>query len=179
LCSTPGHVPGDDGTRGNHAGITRLRRVACCCRIMSLYTPCVCGPRTGDETVSAKSDRFPGKEVFVAPSREDNLPNIVIESMTCGTPVAAFDVCGMRDMIDHRHNGYLTQPFDTEDLARGIHWILGSDTGRGHWPRPPATRLERVQPRKTGSGISRLVCRPHSEFGKKARLGCEIAQACL
>lgn len=63
--------------------------------------------------VSAKSDRFPGKEVFVAPSREDNLPNIVIESMTCGTPVAAFDVGGMRDMIDHRHNGYLAKPFDT------------------------------------------------------------------
>jgi glycosyltransferase involved in cell wall biosynthesis len=79
-------------------------------------------------------------DVFVAPSREDNLPNTVIESMTCGTPVAAFDVGGMRDMVDHRHNGYLTQPFDTEDLARGIHWILGSDARRGHWLRPPVTR---------------------------------------
>jgi glycosyltransferase involved in cell wall biosynthesis len=30
----------------------------------------------------------------------------------------------MPDMIEHQHNGYLAQAFDSEDLARGIIWIL-------------------------------------------------------
>lgn len=27
-------------------------------------------------------------------------------------------------MIDHQQNGYLAKPFDVEDLARGIAWVL-------------------------------------------------------
>jgi glycosyltransferase involved in cell wall biosynthesis len=30
----------------------------------------------------------------------------------------------MPDMIEHQHNGYLAQPFDSEDLAKGIVWVL-------------------------------------------------------
>jgi len=63
-------------------------------------------------------------DVFVAPSIEDNLPNTVLESIACGLPVVAFDIGGMSDMIDHKANGYLAQPFDIEDLAHGISWIL-------------------------------------------------------
>lgn len=62
--------------------------------------------------------------LFVAPSREDNLPNTVMESLSCGTPVAAFNIGGMSDMIDHKINGYLAEPFNIEDLADGINWIL-------------------------------------------------------
>lgn len=64
--------------------------------------------------------------VFVAPSREDNLPNTVMESLSCGTPVAAFNIGGMPDMIDHKINGYLAKPFDVEDLAQGIIWLLNN-----------------------------------------------------
>jgi glycosyltransferase involved in cell wall biosynthesis len=30
----------------------------------------------------------------------------------------------MPDMIDHEQNGYLAQPYEVEDLARGIAWVL-------------------------------------------------------
>ena len=33
---------------------------------------------------------------------------------------------GNGDMIDHKSNGYLAKPFDTEDLALGIEWILNN-----------------------------------------------------
>lgn len=62
--------------------------------------------------------------LFVAPSREDNLPNTVMESLSCGTPAAAFNIGGMPDMIEHKTNGYLAKPFDIEDLADGIAWLL-------------------------------------------------------
>ena len=55
---------------------------------------------------------------------QDNLPNTVMESLACGTPCVAFDIGGMPDMIDHQQNGYLSKPFDIDDLARGIVWVL-------------------------------------------------------
>ena len=67
---------------------------------------------------------YAAADVFVAPSVQDNLPNTVMESLACGTPCVAFDIGGMPDMIDHQQNGYLAKPFDVEDLARGIAWVL-------------------------------------------------------
>ena len=67
---------------------------------------------------------FSAVDVFVAPSRQENLSNTVMESLACGTPVVAFDVGGMPDMIDHRITGYLACPKDTCDLAHGISWVL-------------------------------------------------------
>lgn len=63
-------------------------------------------------------------DVFVAPSLEDNLPNTVMESLSCGVPVVAFNIGGMPDMIDHMKNGYLAEPKSAESLAEGIFWIL-------------------------------------------------------
>lgn len=63
-------------------------------------------------------------DVLVAPSRQDNLPNTVAEALACGVPAVAFDVGGLPDLIEHERNGYLAQPFDTSDLARGIAWVL-------------------------------------------------------
>lgn len=67
---------------------------------------------------------YSAADIFIAPSVQDNLPNTVMESLACGTPVVAFDVGGMPDMVEHTKNGYLAKPFDTEDLAKGIEWIL-------------------------------------------------------
>jgi glycosyltransferase involved in cell wall biosynthesis len=67
---------------------------------------------------------YSAADVFVAPSQEDNLPNTVLESLACGTPSVAFKIGGMPDLIEHQKNGYLAEPFDTEDLAHGIQWIL-------------------------------------------------------
>ena len=63
-------------------------------------------------------------DVMVVPSLQENLSNAIMESLSCGTPVAAFDVGGNGDLIDHKKNGYLAQPFDSQDLATGIEWIL-------------------------------------------------------
>ena len=63
-------------------------------------------------------------DLFVAPSLEDNLPNTVLESLHCGTPVAAFDIGGMPDMIEHKENGYLAEFKSSDNLAKGIVWSL-------------------------------------------------------
>jgi glycosyltransferase involved in cell wall biosynthesis len=67
---------------------------------------------------------YAAADVFVAPSVQDNLPNTVMEALACGTPCVAFKIGGMPDMIEHEQNGYLAQPYEVEDLARGIAWVL-------------------------------------------------------
>ena len=67
---------------------------------------------------------YSAADVTVVPSLEDNLPNVVVEALACGTPCVAFNIGGMPDMITHKQNGYLADPFETEDLAEGIKWVL-------------------------------------------------------
>jgi glycosyltransferase involved in cell wall biosynthesis len=66
-------------------------------------------------------------DIFVAPSVEDNLPNTLIEAMSCGTPCAAFRIGGMPDLIEHESTGYLARPFDVHDLTRGLVSMLTDD----------------------------------------------------
>ena len=69
-------------------------------------------------------------DVTVVPSRQENLPQVAVESLACGTPVVAFDTTGIPDVVDHEQDGYLARPFDTEDLGRGVKWVLESDDRR-------------------------------------------------
>ncbi len=63
-------------------------------------------------------------DCFLFTSTEDNLPNMIIESMACGTPCIAFDTGGIPDMLDHKTNGYLVTPFDKNGLVEGIIWTF-------------------------------------------------------
>jgi glycosyltransferase involved in cell wall biosynthesis len=63
-------------------------------------------------------------DVFVCPSLLENLPFTCLESICCGVPVAAFNVGGIPDIIEHKKNGYLAKPYDDEDLAFGIEYCL-------------------------------------------------------
>ncbi len=67
---------------------------------------------------------YSAADVMIVPSRQENLSNVVLEALACGTPVVAFNIGGMPDMIVHKETGYLAQAFDTDDLLKGIEWIL-------------------------------------------------------
>lgn len=71
---------------------------------------------------------YAAADVFVAPSREDNLPNTLIESLACGTPVASFSVGGIPDIVDDGINGCLASELDADGLAKKVHALaLGPD----------------------------------------------------
>jgi glycosyltransferase involved in cell wall biosynthesis len=63
-------------------------------------------------------------DVFVCPSLLENLPNVCLEALFCGIPVAAFNTGGIPDIIEHKKTGYLAQCFDTEDLLNGILYCI-------------------------------------------------------
>lgn len=67
---------------------------------------------------------YSAADAMVIPSRQDNLPNTGVEALACGTPVVAFNTCGLPDIVKHEKTGYLAEPFNSEDLASGIIWVL-------------------------------------------------------
>jgi len=67
---------------------------------------------------------YSAADVMLIPSRQDNLPNTGVEALACGTPVVAFNTCGLPDIVTHQQTGYLAGAFDAEELASGIQWVL-------------------------------------------------------
>jgi glycosyltransferase involved in cell wall biosynthesis len=63
-------------------------------------------------------------DVVVVPSRMENLPTMVAESLACGTPVVAFATGGIPEMVRSGETGFLAQPHDAADLAKGICELL-------------------------------------------------------
>jgi glycosyltransferase involved in cell wall biosynthesis len=63
-------------------------------------------------------------DVFLTPTIQDNLPLTVMESLSSGTPVVAFRLGGLPDMVVHKKNGYLSPTMDTHDLGTGLKWVL-------------------------------------------------------
>ena len=63
-------------------------------------------------------------DVFVIPSEQDNLPNTILESMACGTPVIGFDTGGIPEMVRHMQTGLLAKAGNSKDLAENIRWML-------------------------------------------------------
>lgn len=73
---------------------------------------------------------YAAADVFVAPSIQENLSNMVMEALACGTPCVAFRIGGMPDLIEHETHGYLAHPFVSDDLAAGMIWVLADETRR-------------------------------------------------
>lgn len=73
---------------------------------------------------------YSAADVFVSPSLQEAFGKTVLESMACGTPVVAFNSSSLNEAITHGKNGYLSKPFSSDDLARGIIWILEDNDRR-------------------------------------------------
>ncbi len=67
---------------------------------------------------------FRAADVYALPTLADNLPLTILESLSCGTPVVAFDVGGVKEVVRTGQTGYCAREKDAEDLARGIALLL-------------------------------------------------------
>lgn len=62
--------------------------------------------------------------VMMVPSLTEVFGQTASEAMACETPVVAFRCTGVQEVVDHKKNGYLAQPYEAYDLAEGILWCL-------------------------------------------------------
>lgn len=70
--------------------------------------------------VGKLAEIYGAADLFVVPSREDNLPNTVIESIACGTPVVGFRCGGIPDMVREGITGWLASSIDSSSLSDTI-----------------------------------------------------------
>ncbi|HET8829059.1 MAG TPA: glycosyltransferase [Pelobium sp.] len=70
---------------------------------------------------------YAAADAFLTTSLDDNLPNTVLESLACGTPVISFETGGIPDMVEHQRNGYLAKYKDASDFMNGLNWLYHHD----------------------------------------------------
>jgi glycosyltransferase involved in cell wall biosynthesis len=62
--------------------------------------------------------------VFLSPSVNDAGPSMVNQSLSCGTPVVAFEMGTALDVVKDQDTGYCAKLRDSDDFARGIEMIF-------------------------------------------------------
>ncbi|MEH2080656.1 MAG: glycosyltransferase family 4 protein [Nostoc sp.] len=70
---------------------------------------------------------YSAADVMLVPSLQESFGQTASESFACGTPVVAFNSTGLKDIVDHQQNGYLAKPYEVEDFAKGIAWVLKNE----------------------------------------------------
>ena len=79
-------------------------------------------------------------DVTAVPSREDNMPLTAMESQSCGTPVVAFEIGGLPDIVSHHQTGSLASPFAVDELAEGLVQALFDSVHDRNWSRAARDR---------------------------------------
>jgi glycosyltransferase involved in cell wall biosynthesis len=69
---------------------------------------------------------YAAADVLLFPSLADNLPITIQEAMGAGTPVLAFDVGGIPELVKHGETGWLVPLGDQEALNRALRVALES-----------------------------------------------------
>jgi glycosyltransferase involved in cell wall biosynthesis len=95
-------------------------------------------------------------DVFVHPATGDNLPNTILEAMSCGLPTVAFDAGGIKDAVRHLDTGYLSAPGDVGSLTEGLMWALSLSDRPAVARRCRAAILDRFTFEKQALGFKTL-----------------------
>ena len=62
--------------------------------------------------------------LLVLPSLKEGCPTSVLEAMSYGVPVVAYNVGGLPELVRHRQDGLLVSPNDTTYLANAMIKLL-------------------------------------------------------
>ena len=76
-------------------------------------------------TVEQKRAFMQNLDVFVLPSLTEGTPNCIVEAMSCGLPVIASSIGGVKDMITPE-TGLLVPPGDAKALAEAMRFLAGN-----------------------------------------------------
>lgn len=71
-----------------------------------------------------KSIAYSAADLFIFPTRADNLPLVLQESMACGTPIVSFKIGGVPDLVRPGITGHLAPVENVQDFCNGIIEII-------------------------------------------------------
>lgn len=82
-------------------------------------------------------------DIFVLPTLEDNLPNTMLESFACSTPIIAFDSGGVTEVVEHRENGLIAERGNIDVLASHIIELVLDKDKREHYGKNGRRLIEK------------------------------------
>ena len=68
---------------------------------------------------------YSAADVLLFTSIAENFPLVILEAMSCGLPIVAFDVGGVKEVLEHEKTGYLASYLNVPNLIAGIDWVFG------------------------------------------------------
>ena len=63
-------------------------------------------------------------DYVIMPSRQEGMPNVVMEGMALGRPVLAANVNGVPELMKHLSTGYIFEPFKVESIVEAMNYAL-------------------------------------------------------
>jgi len=70
---------------------------------------------------------YSAADIYLIPSRIESFGQTASEAQSCGTPVVGFDIGGLKDIVTHKKNGILIEPFNTKKMAKSIDNLFSKD----------------------------------------------------
>lgn len=80
---------------------------------------------TGHLEKEAMAEFMQSSDVFLLPTTCENLPCVIAESLSCGTPVISMKLNGIPEMVNE-YNGILVPPRAANELAEAITTVMRS-----------------------------------------------------
>ena len=71
----------------------------------------------------------------------EGLPRTLLEAHAAGKPAVAYDIRGVRDIIEHGRTGYLVQPCNVDELYEAVSKVLRDDELRMRMGRAGQKRM--------------------------------------
>jgi glycosyltransferase involved in cell wall biosynthesis len=117
---------------------------------------------------------YSAADAFAIPSLQDNLPNTILESMACGTPVVGFEAGGVREAVVDGTSGLLAPTGEFSALAAALYRILGDRGLQATLSRQARIRVEReyaidLQARRYAALYQELAGRSDTDGGRETR----------
>ena len=106
----------------NSQYVDQHRQYVCSKDLSDIFT--VHTPHTNILEVYQKTD------IFCLPSLFEGFPNALCEAMSCGLPLAASNVCDNPQIVINGENGYLFNPYSSEDIADKLALLLNMDSNQ-------------------------------------------------
>jgi glycosyltransferase involved in cell wall biosynthesis len=75
-----------------------------------------------DDAALARAYR--AADVTMIPSLGENFPYIGLESLACGTPLIAFPVGGLPEMIGRQERGLVCSSFDNAEMSQHLNYLI-------------------------------------------------------
>jgi glycosyltransferase involved in cell wall biosynthesis len=107
-------------------------------------------------------DWYRAADLTVLPSHSEGIPNVLLESLACGTPFVATSVGGVPEIA--REPSELVPPGDPEALAAAIGRRLSSGRASGEGIAP-------ISWADTASSVAALVRSLREDNGERLRRG--------